>query len=74
MMSEAYVPKPGEKRLVLDLSRCTYDHVCMPTRVCPVEAIRRAEGEPPAIDHRTCLVCGACLKVCPNKALSIQRD
>ncbi len=72
-MMEPYIPKPGEKRLVIDLDRCTHDHICVPTRVCPVEAIRRSDNAPPTVDHRTCLVCGACLKVCPTGALSIQR-
>lgn len=71
---EPYIPKPGERRLVIDPVLCSHDHICVPARVCPVEALKPLESAPPAINHRVCLLCGACLKVCPTHAISIQRE
>ncbi len=73
MSDEVYIPREGEKRIVVDETLCTHDHDCVPVKVCPVEAIRRTGDCPPVVNHRICLVCGACLKVCPTKALSVQR-
>ena len=73
-MSGPYVPKPGERRLVIDPALCTHDHVCTPSRVCPVSALKAGEDAPPTVDHRNCLLCGVCMKVCPTKAISIQRE
>lgn len=53
----------------VDSGRCTCDaQHCVDE--CPMGAISLDDGAV-AIDHGTCLECGACVEVCPNSALSL---
>ena len=74
-MNQEYVPAPGERRIVIDASLCPPGCDCMPVRMCPGGALHRAEGElSPTVNHRNCVLCGGCVRVCPPHAISIQRE
>ncbi len=73
-MSEPYVPKPGERRLVIDPVLCTHDHPCIPAQVCPVSALTPHPDGPTTVDHRSCILCRSCIKTCPTGAISIQTE
>ncbi len=42
--------------------------------VCPTEAIRRAAGEPVALDLGRCTFCSACVETCPTAAITQTGD
>lgn len=70
---EAFIPKAGERHIAVQGELCPPDCPCLSAQVCPVGALHREGGNPPAVHHRVCLLCGACIHACPKAALSIQR-
>ena len=52
-------------------ARCRDCHRCL--RVCPVSAIRMADGQA-AVDPARCIACGACIRECPQGAKTYRRD
>ena len=52
-------------------ARCRDCYRCV--RVCPVNAIRLVKGQA-EIDDQKCIVCGTCLKECPQGAKSFRND
>jgi len=59
----------GVSTLRLDGARCTGCRMCM--RVCPHPVFAPVEGAVRLRDPDACMECGACVKNCPEGALSV---
>ena len=59
--------------LIIDESKCRKDGICV--RECPASIIQLSKetGYPEITGDGNCLVCGHCVAVCPNGALSHER-
>jgi len=55
----------------IDPARCDRSPACPARRVCPQGAVSRSGWGPWEIDPQLCTGCGACIRVCPTGAISI---
>lgn len=53
----------------VDQRRCPQNHRCPMMRICPTGAIHQEGYGLPMIDKNLCTECGACVKMCPMKAV-----
>jgi NADH-quinone oxidoreductase subunit F len=42
-------------------------------RACPVKAIKFIPWEKAQIDNETCVRCGTCRNICPQKAVEVEK-
>lgn len=61
----------GNKQMAIKVirSRCPQNHACPSIRFCPAGALRQNGYDAPVVDEEKCTGCGACVRVCPMKAL-----
>jgi len=57
--------------ITTDKAKCRDCYRCV--RVCPVKAIRIADGQA-RVDADRCIVCGTCVRECPQRAKHVRSD
>ena len=63
------LPKRAEVPVVIS-HRCPQDHPCPCVRMCPEDAVIQHGFAAPEIDKNKCVDCGACVDICPYKAIT----
>jgi len=58
------------KKAIIKEIACDKSPFCPAKRVCPVNAIyRKGFTRPFKVDAETCIGCGKCINVCPQRAI-----
>ncbi len=53
--------------------KCPHNHQCRAVKVCPVGALLQNLNEVPKVNYDVCIKCGKCSKLCPKKALILEK-
>ena len=63
------------KKAIISETACDKSPFCPAKRVCPVNAIsRKGFTRPFNVDAETCIGCGKCIKVCPQRAIIMKKQ
>ena len=57
--------------IITDKAKCRDCYRCV--RICPVKAIRIADGQA-RVDAERCILCGTCVRECPQRAKHVRND
>jgi NAD-dependent dihydropyrimidine dehydrogenase PreA subunit len=65
----------GKARITIDPAKCLPCNGLICVGVCPEGILEEdAQGKPQVADADNCTVCGVCIDLCPQKAITVCKD